>query len=277
MSKKQPHHLRGKSRLFANRGDQSFDDRAVHLQKNIYGSDKGKLRLMILQRDLLPLIDNQRPLTVLDAGCGEGMMSEWVASFGHRVIACDSAAVMVEAATTRLQDKPNATVLHSSIQALPKKIHTLSQVSDDRFDFILCHAVLEWIEDQDALLHQLSRLLNPGGHLSLMFYNAWAREMAQLVYGNFDYIDRNYAVRQRVKLSPHWPAFPDHVERQLGECGFSVTQRSGIRIFYDIMRDRRHAQTATDDIIRHELRISQSHPYWQMGRYVHFLSVLNKK
>ncbi len=139
----------------------------------------------------------------------------------------------------------------------------------------MCHAVLEWVADQEELISKLSKLVKPNGYLSLMFYNAWAREMAQLVYGNFDYIDKNYQVRQRVKLNPHRPAFPDTVEKQLNQQGLSVISRSGIRIFYDIIRNRDHYQQFPEDIIRHELRVSQQYPYWQMGRYVHFLCQRN--
>lgn len=244
-------------------GDQSFDKRATHLNKNIYGSDKGRLRLMILQRDLAGLIVDCEPLSVLDAGCGAGLMSEWALSHGHQVTACDSAEVMIHDAQAKLEKHTNSQLLHSTIQDLP---------DSPQYDVIFCHAVLEWVQDQGALLTKLSQLLKPSGTLSLMFYNAWAREMAQMVYGNFAYIDRNYEVQQRVKLSPHWPAFPDVVERELNDKGLTITTRSGIRVFYDIMRNREHYQSQSDDIIRHELRISQQHPYWQMGRYVHFLA-----
>lgn len=249
------------------RGDQSFDDRAVHLQKNIYGSAKGQLRLRILQRDLSPLVVDQPPLQILDAGCGTGLMSEWALSHGHYVSACDSAAVMVDEVRSRLGQSPRFDCRQTSIQALADNLPL-----NKKYDLIFCHAVLEWVEDQPTLLDKLSNLLAPNGTLSLMFYNAWAREMAQLVYGNFDYIDRQYVVRQRVKLSPHYPAFPDVVEQQLTERQLKVNTRSGIRIFYDIMRQREHQQSLADDIMRHELRISQQYPYWQMGRYVHFLA-----
>ncbi len=244
--------------------DQDFNDRAEHLKKNIYGSDKGRLRLAILQRDLAPLITNHRQsLTILDAGCGAGLMSAWAASYGHLIVACDTAATMVRQAQKNLNDYANAQVLHTAAQDLP-----LCQT----YDIVFCHALLEWVAAQDSLLTHLARLLKPGGYLSLMFYNAWAREMAQLVYGNFDYIDKGYQVRQRVKLSPHWPAFPDRIEQQLRDLHLTIQQRSGIRVFYDIIRDRKHYQMLADDIIRHELRISQQYPYWQLGRYVHFLA-----
>ncbi len=242
--------------------DQSFDDRAVHLQKNIYGSDKGKLRLLILQRDLAAIIRQRQGLSVFDAGCGTGLMSEWVALHRHRLFACDSSPVMIEEAKKRLSGYQHTTLYCGAIQTVEAK---------QRYDVVMCHAVLEWVKDQTALLSHLVRHLKPGGYLSLMFYNAWAREMAQLVYGNFDYIDKNYQVRQRVKLTPHWPASPDVVESLLARQKMHLVKRSGIRVFYDILRNRDHYQIFRDDIIRHELRVSQQHPYWQMGRYVHFL------
>lgn len=242
--------------------DQGFDDRALHLQKNIYGSDKGKLRLMILQRDLQTYVSDKPVMTVLDAGCGTGLMSEWMAAQGHVVNACDSAAVMVSETQKRLQPYPSASVQQATVQDLS---------GDAQYQVVMCHAVLEWVEDQDEFLQKLCDLVSEGGYLSLMFYNAWAREMAQMVYGNFAYIDKNYQVRQRVKLSPHRPADPHVVEQQLQQRGFRPVVRSGIRVFYDIMRDRSHYQTLSEDIIRHELRVSQQYPYWQMGRYIHYL------
>ncbi|MGY0399293.1 MAG: methyltransferase domain-containing protein [Ostreibacterium sp.] len=244
-------------------GDQSFDTRANHLQKNIYGSDKGKLRLAILQRDLSAIMTEKSSLSVLDAGCGAGLMSKWALSQGHSVLACDSASVMLNQAKSRIGEQINIRYLQSSIQDLP---------DNETFDVIFCHAVLEWVENQADFLNKLSQLLKPNGSLSLMFYNAWAREMAQLVYGNFDYIDKNYHVRQRVKLNPHWPINPETVEKMLNQDNMCVISRSGIRVFYDIIRDRQHYQDFADDIIRHELRVSQQYPYWQIARYVHFLA-----
>lgn len=230
--------------------DQSFDDRAEHLNKNIYGSDKGRLRLAVLQRDLTPVITEANDcLSVLDAGCGAGIMSEWALSHGHCVVACDSAKVMLAEAKTRLSGYSNITFCHDTIQHLP---------ATQQYDVIFCHAVLEWVHDQSTILVKLIALLKPNGTLSLMFYNAWAREMAQMVYGNFAYIERDYQVHQRVKLSPHWPAFPDDIEQQLHEYGLTVNTRSGIRVFYDIMRDQSHHQCLSQEIMHHELRVSSN-------------------
>lgn len=242
--------------------DQSFDDRALHLQNNIYGSAKGQIRLAVLQRDLDFMTDGQ-PLQVLDVGCGAGFMSEWAWQQGHHIIAFDSAPVMVSAAKSRIGEHPRISYQQQSLQSL-----SLEQP----VDVIFCHAVLEWLENQDEALDCLVDYLKPNGQLSLMFYNAWGREMSQLVYGNFAYVDKAFAVRQRVKLSPHWPCVPTDIENKLQQRGMSVTVRSGVRVFYDLLRHQEHYQQYPDEILRHELRVSQMYPYWQMGRYVHFLA-----
>lgn len=246
------------------KGNQNFDDRAKQLQNNVYNSDKGKLRLAVLQRDLQELITQSPvPLRILDAGCGSGMMSDWALSHGHCVTLCDISEVMLDAARKKLAKHKQASFALTTIEAL---------ATDKPYDVVFCHAVLEWVEEQDTMLQQLATLVKPSGYLSLMFYNAWARELAQLVYGNFDYVDNLYQVRQRVKLSPHRPLFPDYIEAQLSALGLSIQQRSGIRIFYDIMRLRQNQHCCSTDIAKHELRISQHYPYWQLGRYVHFLA-----
>ncbi len=251
---------------------QSFDDRAIHLNNNIYHSNKGNLRLHILQRDLSEyIVKSDKKLSVLDAGCGAGIMTQWALEQGHSVTACDTSLIMTNEVQQRLGSNPHLTVLHSTIQELP-------HIDDDqKYDVIFCHAVLEWVENKTAIIDSLLSLLKPNGIISLMFYNAWAREMAQLVYGNFDYIDKGYAVKKKVKLTPHYPAFPDKVEKQLNDKGIFVQSRSGIRIFYDIMRHQDRQEQQLDDIIRHELRISQQYPYWQMGRYIHFIGIKKEK
>lgn len=251
--------------------DQAFDDRAKHLQKNIYGSEKGKLRLAILQRDLAAVITDSeitgtKPQRILDVGCGAGLMSEWALTRGHQVQACDNSAVMLAEMQRRLGERANLKYAHTALQNL---------VIEQPFDIVMCHAVLEWVEDKARFFDKLAESVKGKGYLSLMFYNAWAREFAQLVYGNFDYVDKGFQVKQRVKLSPHWPCEPDVVESELQQRGLMVQVRSGIRIFYDILRDKAHYQQYPEAIIRHELRLSQAYPHWQMGRYVHLLAVKN--
>ncbi|MCG6318311.1 tRNA uridine 5-oxyacetic acid(34) methyltransferase CmoM, partial [Vibrio alginolyticus] len=59
--------------------DRNFDDSAHKFAKNIYGSDKGEIRQVIVWEDLQQLLatfdEAKQPLTVLDAGGGLAQMS----------------------------------------------------------------------------------------------------------------------------------------------------------------------------------------------------------
>ncbi|NLD00811.1 MAG: SAM-dependent methyltransferase, partial [Gammaproteobacteria bacterium] len=49
--------------------DHHFDELAIRFAKKIYGSNKGAIRLAVLQADLNEVLP-QRPLRVLDIGAG---------------------------------------------------------------------------------------------------------------------------------------------------------------------------------------------------------------
>ena len=48
----------------------------------------------------------------------------------------------------------------------------------------------------------------PGGVLSLMFYNIDAKRFSNIVYGNFNYVLRDLAYKKKVSLSPQNPLDP---------------------------------------------------------------------
>lgn len=249
--------------------DQSFSDRSQQLQKNIYESGKGRLRLIALQQDLAPFL--QTPCKILDVGAGEGRMSEWALQQNpqHQLVLCDSAKSLIDSAKIRLSPWQQSA---TPPQFFVSDLQNLCESQQD-FDWIFCHAVLEWVHEQPDFIAALAKRLKPGGRLSLMFYNALARELSQLVYGNFDYIEQNYQVRQRVKLNPHRPLHPDSVLTWLSDNQLNMFSRRGIRVFYDIMRHVEQQTYLEPAIISHELRIGQQAPFWQLGRYIHFMAV----
>ena len=74
---------------------------------------------------------------------------------------------------------------------------------DDKFDFITCVSVLEHIEDSEAALRNMSRLLNSDGYLVLTFpynENNYVRNVYDLVgssYGqDLPYICQSYSRRE---------------------------------------------------------------------------------
>ncbi|KXS34655.1 MAG: SAM-dependent methyltransferase [Idiomarina sp. T82-3] len=246
------------------RGD--FTGISQKFARNIYGSTKGRLRMAVLKRDLAPFIDGPKR-TILDVGAGLGQVNEWFLTKGHAVIHTDIAADMVEEA----QQNHEQLGLTRRAQYIVAPLEALTaQLPDQQFSLVLCHAVLEWVEDGEQAIQCLSQLLKPGGTLSLMFYNRDAQLMANAVYGNFDYIARGLKVKKTVRLSPQQPRRPQDVEKWLTEAGLQVDTKTGVRCFHDYLREVEHQQRY-DELLDLEMEYNQQSPFRELGRYQHWL------
>lgn len=95
--------------------------------------------------------------TVLDVGCGTGDLTDQIRQKGFDVLGIDQSVSMVEEAK-RLY--PLTEFQHQDI---------LTATSSATYDVVFSNAVFHWINDQDRLLDQIHKLLNPGGYLICEF------------------------------------------------------------------------------------------------------------
>jgi len=86
---------------------------------------------------------------VLDLGCGDGVLTEKVASLGADVLGVDSDPAMLAAARAR-----GLAVEQADGQALG---------FEGRFDAVFSNAALHWMRDQPAVAAGVHRALKPGG------------------------------------------------------------------------------------------------------------------
>ncbi len=109
--------------------------------------------------DLVELLDPSPTDRVLDLGCGTGGMTQRVAENGATVVGADSAHGMVAEAR---EANPDLSFVQGDARALS---FTRS------FDHVLSNAVLHWIDDgdQDDVLGEVRRVLNPGGRFVAEF------------------------------------------------------------------------------------------------------------
>jgi len=87
---------------------------------------------------------------ILDLGCGDGHLTQRIASTGVSVVGVDASAEMVAAARHRgmIADVGDAELL---------------PYEDKTFDAVFSNAVLHWVRDHDAMMVQVHRVLKPGG------------------------------------------------------------------------------------------------------------------
>ncbi|GAB2900606.1 methyltransferase [Microbulbifer echini] len=253
--------------------DRNFDDLAHRFRNRIYGGLKGDIRLAVLNRDLATIVSQaSRTLKVVDAGGGQGHFAMDLAAAGHRVYLADISAQMLEHAAAEIE----ARHLHKQITLLHEPLQGLAQMEALRdTDLVICHAVLEWLEEPQQALQQLRSLLKPGGHLSLTFYNRRALEFRLLQRGSFRQLERNigenYWGGHSGSLTPQNPLLLEWVNEWLQQAGFEVTCHSGIRCFHDFMTPSIREKLPAAAIVQKELEYSQEDPYRQLARYVHLL------
>ncbi len=101
---------------------------------------------------LLPDVSGRR---VLDAGCGPGVMMEWLLTQGARVVGVDASENMLKLAEQRVGD---AAVLHVADLEQPMPF-----LADSSFDVILTSGTLGYVRDWLAVFREFSRVLKPGG------------------------------------------------------------------------------------------------------------------
>ncbi|WP_241971690.1 methyltransferase domain-containing protein [Aliidiomarina sanyensis] len=245
--------------------DRVFDSDVMQFDRNIYASGKGKIREAVLHADLRFLIQHPSPLRVLDIGGGLGQLNREFARAGHSVVHTDLSAEMVEAARQRHTDEGLVAHYEYHVAGLQNLDAVLA---DQTFDIVLCHAVLEWLAEPFAALASIQKWVRPAGWLSLMFYNLHAKRMANMVYGNFDYVTNNLQVRKKVRFSPNQPLDPNSVIQRMEQFPLSLYAHSGVRCFHDYLRP---AEFNLAQLIPLELAYRQQEPYRALGRYQHLL------
>ncbi len=87
---------------------------------------------------------------ILDLGCGDGQLTARIAAGGIDIRGVDASGAMVAAARTR-----GVIADEASAERLP--------YPDAAFEAVFSNAVLHWVEDQDAMMEEVHRVLRPGG------------------------------------------------------------------------------------------------------------------
>ena len=244
-----------------------FDQLSEHFADKIYNSDKGRIRLALLQRDL-ENIRQRQPMTILDAGGGQGHMSRWFAGAGHQLDLFDASKEMLAKADLLNKDAG----LSNNIELHHSTIEQFCQSRKDQYQMLLCHAVLEWLEDPFTLLNNLLDHLSPGGTLSLMFYNQHSLVLRNALRGNLRKVKRADWRGDGQGLTPYQPIAPDHIYAELSAAGLTINQLSGIRCFYDYLPVKVRQTYEFDDILELEIDHYRQQPYIHMARYIHVIA-----
>ena len=108
-------------------------------------------------------------LTAVDLGCGPGHLTCHLASRGFRTIAIDGSETMLARTRRRLEQKGIASV-DLRRHTLPLPADTVNELAG-QVDLIAMSSVIEYIDQDSAVLAQCARLLRSGGEALVSFPN----------------------------------------------------------------------------------------------------------
>src|SRR4051812_3072302 len=189
-------------------------------------------------REVLDTVLDARgaPASVVDIGGGTGGFAVRVAELGHRVVVIDPSPDAL-ATLARRADESGVADLVTGRQGDLDTLRDLvpdagSQAADGTgFDVVLCHGVLEIVDDPAAALAALARVLRPGGTLSLLVSQRHAAVVARAMAGHFQ--------QARSLLDPDGGPTrrftADEVSAALDRAGFEARTMHAVRVFVDLV------------------------------------------
>jgi S-adenosylmethionine-dependent methyltransferase len=187
---------------------------------------RGSARTAVVWDTLQPILDAP-PLDVLDIGGGTGGFAVRVARLGHRVVVVDPSPDALAALARRARE------VDVAVEGRQGDLATLG-VEPGSADLVLCHGVLEVVDDPAEALATLAGVLRPGGRLSLLVAQRNAAVVARAMAGHFA-----QALSLLDDAAPAGRAGRRFTAAEaadlLAGAGFAVESVHGIRVFTDLV------------------------------------------
>ncbi len=213
-------------------------------------------------------------LDVVDAGGGTGGFAVPLARAGHRVTVVDPSPDSLAALQRRVAEGELAgrvTAVQGDLADLP------DLVAPGSVDLLLCHSVLEVVDDPAEALAAVAGVLRPGGRLSLLVANRAAAVLARALAGHPD-----EAARVLSDPAGRWGA-ADGVRRRFdGDAlhdlvtgaGLVVEQVHGVRVLADLVPsavlDTEPGAAAA--LLSLERALSERSPFRDVATQLHLLA-----
>lgn len=156
--------------------------------------------------------------TVLDVGCGAGLLSEPLARQGGIITSIDTAKEAIAVAQKRAQDQElSIHYQHGIVDDLP---------AQKMFDVICALEIVEHVEDVSCFLQSLAKRLKPGGYIFLSTINRTA-------YAYFaSILMAEHVLKILPKGTHEWQKFlkPSELVRYLQNVGVDVADMNGMTL-----------------------------------------------
>ena len=227
---------------------------------------RGAARTAVVWDALLPVLGDE-PADVLDIGGGTGGFAVRVAELGHRVSVVDPSPDALASLARRARERD------VEVAGQQGDLSTLLDITGrDSADVVLCHGVLEVVEDPAAALATIREVLRPGGTLSLLVAQRHAAVVARAMAGHFQQALAGHRAGAHGRAGRRFS--DDEAGALLEGAGFEVVSVHGVRVFADLvpgsLLDLEPGATAA--LVELEHAVSERPEYLPLAMQLHLLA-----
>ena len=208
---------------------------------------------------------------VVDIGGGTGGFAVRVAELGHQVTVIDPSPDALAILARRAEESGVADRV-TARQGDLASLHDL--VPAGSADVVLCHGVLEIVDDPAAALRTIAAVLRPGGVLSLLVNQRHAAVITRAMAGHFSQakaiLDGDAA--DSAGTTRRFTA--EEVTAMLDESGFDTTAMHAVRVFVDLVPSSLVdlEPGAADRLVELEQAVADRPEYLPLATQVHALA-----
>lgn len=201
---------------------------------------------------------------ILDFGSGEGITACHFAA-DNEVTAVEPSAEMLANAW-----KDN------EYTQIAGDLSVLEQFADNTFDMVICHNVLEYIDDKATVINELARVLKKGGSLSIAKHNRAGRVMQMAVLLD-DFDKANALLDGENSAASKFGAIRYYEDEDIEKwCpDLKIEECYGIRTFWDLQQNQeKHADEEWQQkMVQLDMRVSQMDEYRRIAFFHHLVMV----
>jgi len=236
---------------------------------------EGRLRLDLAFANLQEFLAKAKDSScALDLGCGTGTAAVRLARLGVRVTLLDSSPAMLDLAQRAAQEAGVAGKITLKLGDAARLEDLLPTAS---FDVILCHNLLEYVDDPHAVLCGASRLLRDSSAiLSILVRNRAGEVLKAAIHaGDLDAAENNLSAEwaQESLYGGRLRLFTaDGLQAMLKAASLTVAAERGVRVIADYLPPRISRETDYGRIFELERKLGRRPEFAAVARYTQCLA-----
>lgn len=225
-------------------------------------------------QDLLPLASAKNSLCALDLGCGTGATALRLARLGVDVTLLDSSSAMLDIAQSAAREAgltERIALKHGDAGRLG------SLVPPGSFDIVLCHNLLEYVDDPGALLRGAARALRDSSAILSVLVRNQAGEVLKAAIHSGDLATAENSLdaewgRESLYGGKVRLFTSGSLQAMMKTASLATSAERGVRVLADYLPPQVSRVSEYDRILKLERKLESRPEFVAIARYLHCIA-----